>query len=512
MKKIAIIDLGSNSARMIIMKISNKNSYKMIEQEKDMVRLSENMGKEKTLKEPAMNRTIHVLKLFKRLIEAHKAHVVHAYATAALRNAKNQEEFLFRVKKEVGLDLKVISGKEEAYYDFLGVINTIDSRDFVMIDIGGGSTEIGLIRDRKLVESVSLPYGSVVLTESFLGEHRVCHEKLKALEGFMKKEMKKLKWLEQGKKLPIIGLGGSIRTVAKIDRKHIGFPLERLHNYQLTYEEFQSAYEKAIQEKLSDRKKVPGINKERADIIAGGLAPLKVLMDMLDSKKLIVSGNGLREGVFYENYLKDFDIHNNLVSDVLRHSVENGLKNYDVNMEHSIQVKKIGLLLFDELLDLHKLGTKERPILEVAALLHDIGIYVDYYNHHKHGFYLVLNSRINGLTNRELLMCAFLVGMHRNFKFKKDWKEYDMLISEDDYNTIRKLALLLKMSEMLDRNEYGSVKDIKANISKEHAKIILTSNNSLELEIEAAMKSEDDFYKLFKRKLIMELRHIQKIN
>jgi exopolyphosphatase/guanosine-5'-triphosphate,3'-diphosphate pyrophosphatase len=177
------------------------------------------------------------------------------------------------------------------------------------------------------------------------------------------------------------------------------------------------------------------------------------------------------------------------------------LKNYDVNIGHSEHTEKLALSLFDQMQELHGLGEAERKILSTAALLHDIGMYVDYYNHHKHGFYLVLNSRINGLTARELVMCAFIVAMHENEDFKQDWKEYDALIDKSDYETIKKLSLFLRIAEKLDRNEYGSVEDIACYITDDSIQIMLKSSNYPELEIAAAMKSEKNFEKLFNKRL-----------
>ncbi|MBZ4644519.1 MAG: exopolyphosphatase / guanosine-5-triphosphate,3-diphosphate pyrophosphatase [Petroclostridium sp.] len=500
-KKFAIIDLGSNSVRMIIMKVYEDGSYKMIDQAKEMVRLSEGMGEENTLKPMAIKRTLYTLKLFKKLIEVHKVDEVFTIATAAVRNAVNQRFFLDKVKFETGFDFQVISGEDEGYYGYLGVINTIQIKDCVIIDTGGASTELVRVENRRVKNAVSLPYGAVVLTEKFLLKDVITSDSLEKLQEFMYKQLEDIKWLKEAKGLPIVGLGGSIRTLAKIDKKKAGFPLESLHNYQMSYNAVTYAYDRVTKSNLEDRKSIPGVGKERADIIAAGLAPVRCLMDYLKSDTLIISGNGLREGVFFKKYLEVCNNGDEIVSDVLRHSIENTLKNYDVNIGHSEHTEKLALSLFDQMQELHGLGEAERKILSTAALLHDIGMYVDYYNHHKHGFYLVLNSRINGLTARELVMCAFIVAMHENEDFKQDWKEYDALIDKSDYETIKKLSLFLRIAEKLDRNEYGSVEDIACYITDDSIQIMLKSSNYPELEIAAAMKSEKNFEKLFNKRL-----------
>lgn len=500
-KKFAIIDLGSNSVRMIIMQVYEDGSYKMVDQAKEMVRLSEDMGEEMTLKPLAIQRTLYTLKLFKKLIDAHRVDQVFTIATAAVRNASNQQFFLDKVKVETGFDFEVISGEMEAYYDYLGVVNTIDLKDCIIIDIGGASTELVWVENRKMKEAVSLPYGAVTLTEKFLDKDVISAEKLKRLEQFMDRQYSEIEWLEDVAKLPVVGLGGSIRTLAKIDKRKIGFPLASLHNYQMTAGEVAYAYDMVVRANLEERKDIPGVGKERADIIVGGLTPIKVLMGHLKAHRLIISGNGLREGVFFQNYVRDLNHGGEIIEDVLFHSVENTLKNYEANRKHSYHVQKLALSLFDQTKEMHRMGEEERKLLSVGALLHDIGMYVDYYNHHKHGFYLTLNSRLNGLRNRELVMCAFIVAMHREEEFKEDWKSYNMLIDKNDYETIKKLSLFVRIAEKLDRSEYGSVEDVVCYLTPDALQIMLKTSNAPELEIAAAMKNGKAFEKIFHKKL-----------
>lgn len=494
-KKFAVIDLGSNSVRMIIMKVYRDRSYKMIDHAKEMVRLSEGMGEDNTLKPDAMRRTLHTLKLFKKSIAVHAVDQVFTIATAAVRNASNQRFFLDKMKRETGFDFDVISGDQEGYYDYLGVINTIQIDDCVIIDTGGASTELVLVKNRQVENVISLPYGAVVLTEKFAAKHEKTQA---AVEKFMEEQFNEIAWLEEAAGLPVVGLGGSIRTLAKIGRKENGFVIETLHNYEMSLRKVTATYRKVVDTEVQERRYIPGVAKERGDIIAAGLVPVKVLMKILHSDKLIISGNGLREGVFYKNYLKGCKYR---IQDVLTHSIDNILKNYDANMQHCYHVQKLALSLFDQTQTLHGLGAEERRLLGAAALLHDIGMYVDYYNHHKHGFYLILNTRLYGLCHRELVMCAFIVGMHRITELKQDWKEYKAIIDKDDYEMVKKLALFVRLAEKLDRNEYGSVDDIECCITDDSIQMMLKTNYDSDLEIAVAMKNEKAFEKVFDRKL-----------
>lgn len=297
--KLAIIDLGSNSARMIIMKVYEDGSYKMLDQVKEMVRLSEGMGETMTLRPRAIKRTIDGLRLFKKLIQIHEVDQVRLIATAAVRNAQNQQFFLEKVRTETGLEFQVITGEREAYYGYLGVINTIDIADCIIIDVGGASTELTLVENRRFKESISFPFGAVLLSEVFLEKDKISPGKLKKLEEYILEKLKTVPWLSKNSHLPVVGLGGTARTFGKIDKNQIGFPLSSLHNYRLAAKEVYNIYSRVAKADLRQRRAITGINKERADIIVGGMVPIKMLMQYLKAKELIISGNGLREGVFF---------------------------------------------------------------------------------------------------------------------------------------------------------------------------------------------------------------------
>ncbi len=497
--KLAIIDLGSNSARMIIMKVYEDGSYKMLDQVKEMVRLSEGMGETMTLRPRAIKRTIDGLRLFKKLIEIHEVDQVRLIATAAVRNAQNQQFFLEKVRTETGLEFQVITGEREAYYGYLGVINTIDIADCIIIDVGGASTELTLVENRRFKESISFPFGAVLLSEVFLEKDKISPGKLKKLEEYILEKLKTVPWLSKNSHLPVVGLGGTARTFGKIDKNQIGFPLSSLHNYRLVAKEVYNIYSRVAKADLRQRRAITGINKERADIIVGGMVPIKMLMQYLKAKELIISGNGLREGVFFEQYLKSKQ--NRILENVLFHSVNNTLKNYHANLKHSYHVQKLALMIFDQTKELHQLGAGERKLLAVGALLHDIGTYVDYYNYHKHGFYLVLNSRLNGLRNRELVLCALIVALHRELEYKGDWRQFQMLIDQKDYEMIKKLSLLVHIAEKLDRSEHGSIEKVECIMKEDTLQLKLKAKAPPDLEIAAALKCKRAFKKYFQKKL-----------
>ncbi len=496
--KYAVIDLGSNSIRMNLIRTNEDGAYILFDQIKEMVRLSEGMESSKVLQKAPMDRTLFALKLFDNLLKANKIENVNCLATAAVRMAKNQDEFLARVKSELGFDFRVLSGDEEAYYDYLGVINSIDLDTFIMIDVGGASTEIGLIKDRSLINSISFPFGSVTLSEKFMDKDRR-KRSLDKIRDFIGEKYDELYWLEEAKGLPVVGLGGVVRTLAKIDLNLNNHQLIYMHNYQMDKREMERVFKLICNTKSEKIKDINGISRARADIITGGIMPLKILLERINSNKLVISGNGLRDGYFYKDfYVKKYNTE--VIDDILSESIKNIKKLYNINEFHSDNVNRISMQLFDSLRDTLGFKLEDRKILDVASRLHDIGMYIEYFNHHIHGFYLMLNSRINGLSNKELIATALLVGSHRDKTMKKLWKDYASIITKDRYEEISHLSILLKIAEKLDRSEAGNIKDLIIEVD-DRVNIGCRCSENSELEIVGAHMYNQVFEKAFNRPL-----------
>ena len=485
---------------MNIMGINARGGYAVYDQAKEMVRLSEGLSGDQLLKDEPMERTLKALDYFSNLIKVYGVTEVHALSTAAVRQAKNQREFVERIHAETGLTFRILSGEEEAYYDYLGVINAIALEDAVIVDIGGGSTEIILVRNRRLVNAISIPYGSVILTERFFKSEKTKKKDIAACEAFLLKTFKSIPWLKQGKSMPIIGLGGIIRTLGKVDRNINRYSGELMHNYQMSGAELNQIFDLIHSTDLKEIDKIEGISKRRSDIMTMGIMPLKVLQKLLQSPSLVISSNGLREGYFFAYYL-DAIGEPMIVPDVLRHSKYNLLRLYGANIAHALHVKKLVETLFDQLQVIHDFDLEMRKILSTAAMLHDIGMHIGYYDHHIHGMYLLLNSRIDGLSYDENMAVAFLVGNHRESQLKDRVREFETRLGKEQIQRLQRLSVLLQLAEQLDRSEVGIIDDLEIEVNEEKVSIKTLADRYPELDIQSAMRFSDRFSKHFQREL-----------
>ncbi|GAJ26077.1 exopolyphosphatase [Liquorilactobacillus sucicola DSM 21376 = JCM 15457] len=302
MENFVVIDLGSNSIRMTISQINDKKEVKVTHQLKEMVRLSENMGSKKILQKEPIERTLKALSTFKDTYSKLKNVKITALATAAVRQARNQADFLKLVKKRIGIEFNVISGEREAYLDFLGVTRTLPIEDnCIIMDTGGASTELILVKNKEVSDLISLPLGSVTVSQEFSLNNEIAASDLFKAMTFVEKKITDINWLFDAHKAQLVVLGGSNRTLAKIARrKQNKDKLPCLHGYRLTSEEAFEIFADLVDLNQAKREKIPGLAKARADVIIGGLIPISLILRTLHIPEILFSNNGLREGALLD--------------------------------------------------------------------------------------------------------------------------------------------------------------------------------------------------------------------
>lgn len=305
MTVISVIDLGSNSVRMTVSRYHSDGSYEVLARFQEMVRLSAGMGAEKVLQEEAIKRTITALEKFKQALKTYDPAKLETYAvaTAAVRQASNQAEFLTLFKQTMGFELRILTGEEEAHFDYVGIINTFSVNDALILDTGGASSELVLVRNRQAVHAVSLPVGAVNITEAYLERDKVSAAAFFQAVLSLRQLFGDIAWLRESVNMPLIALGGSNRTLAKISRKKRQVQDMPIHGYHMSISEVAKIYESILAENLDGRKKMAGLAKERADIIVGGLLPLVEILLFTESQQVIFSQSGLREGFLFEQIM-----------------------------------------------------------------------------------------------------------------------------------------------------------------------------------------------------------------
>jgi exopolyphosphatase/guanosine-5'-triphosphate,3'-diphosphate pyrophosphatase len=504
MKRIGIIDLGSNTARLLVANIYDNGGYRVIDQIKESVRLSEEMTDDNILRPKRVRQTIQTLQMFKRLCECNGVEQIVAVATAAVRRARNQRSFIDEVKHATGIELQVLSGEEESYYVYLGAINSLDFNEGVIMDLGGGSFEIIYVEKRRLMHSVTIPYGAVTLTEKFALQDKVTPEQLANIENFVREQLdEQAPWLKKAleKNLPIIGIGGSMRNLGKISRKKERYPLDMNHNYPIKVETARSIYEHVKGLDLDRRMRIPGLSNERADIFTGALATIVTVAEYINAPEIVVGTAGLREGILYAYAMPN--VKTKPLEDMLETSLLNELSYFNMNIPHAKQVYKLALSMFDQLRSLHKLPASYRRILKTAAYMHDVGSAIRYYDHHRHSYYLIMHTNIYGLTHREQVMAAFIAAAHRKQDRPRDWARFKGVLEEGDPEIIAKLGVLVRIAESFDRTMSGAVEDVACDVLGDSVIMKTQAKADVSLEIKDALTSSFYFKRAYGKNLVI---------
>lgn len=501
MEKIGIIDLGSNSARLVIVNLFEDGFFMVVDELKESVRLGQDMERDGFLKPQRVAETIKTLRMFKRLCDVSGVNRIIGVATEAVRRAKNQRSFLDEIQTSCGVKLRVLTAEEEAVLVYRGVINTMDIPKGVILEIGGGCTKIIYYNRRNMLRFATIPYGAVTLTDMFAGQGLKPEEQAVKTEEFFLEKLNEIDWLgEIDPDAQMIGVGGSFRNLFKINKMVHKYPLDVVHNFNMDVETFYPVYDMIKVLDLDKKKKIKGLSAERADILPAALAVIKTFITRLNFDNFTFSGSGLREGIMFNQALPSTI--DKPILDVMNYSLTTLVKYYGCDESHVEHVVNLSVQLFKQLRVLHKFPRQYLKVLKIAAMLHDCGMRIKYYNHQRHSCYMILNSTIYGVSHREIVLAAFTACCHKKEDINAySWNQYRDILQEDDAEIVKRLGVMLRIAESLDRSHAGVVKGINCDILGDSVIMKTEVEGDASLEIRDALAASAEFKKSFRKNL-----------
>lgn len=505
---VGFVDIGTNAVRLLVVRVNPNFSFTVISQEKEVIRLGEGEFKDSLLKPEAMDRAVFVCGKFADLAKTYGATNIIAIGTSAIREARNQSEFLQRLFRETGLNVHVISGKEEARLIYLGVSSGIDigEEKAIFVDLGGGSTEIAIGDQYKLCYIHSLRLGAIRLTSQFVGEgwtgpisdhvYKQMKNQVRSKTNEVKAQVKacgaRRAWGSSG---TIINLAEIASKMFKKDTNGGALFLTRKNLKKLASE--------LCSLPLEERKKLPGINPERADIIVAGAAIMETVMEDFGLEDICVSHKELRDGLLVD-YLSDFESYRELQKAPVRHrSILHLGRSFNFDEKHSETVSALALQMFDSAkqIGLHNLDSKERELLLYAASLHDIGDFISFNDHHLHSHYIISNSELYGFDPQEISIMANVARFHRKkLPSKKALKTTNL--EEKSKTAIAILSTFLRLAEKLDRSHCAMVKRLQfAKTEKDAILLTFYSDTDCSLEEWSIVQNRQAFFDAFQKQL-----------
>lgn len=519
-KVVGLIDLGTNSVRLMVVRLNPNKSFTIINQHKVMVRLGEGEFTRGVLRKEAMDRTILVLKRFVEMAINLGAKDFWAVATSATRDAENRQHFIDRVNEEADLHLKVISGLEEARLIYLGVSSGfhLGDRTAIFMDIGGGSTETILGNQFEFFSLDSMKLGAVRLKNMFFLENDegpVSSERYALLQQYVRNSaLRSIQRIKGCESHLAIGSSGTIETLYEIARRN-NIPGRRSDLEEgeevLSLQELKNTINLICSMPLKERKKLNGMNPQRADIIIPGGAILHTLMEDMELDEIHVSRRSLRHGLLHDYLLrgKYGYLEAEQQISVREQSVLQLGRSCGFNETHARHISQLAVELFESGREagLHRLGKDEGELLRYSAMLHDIGMFLSFSNHHAHTYYIIGNAELLGFYAREIAVMAATAFYHSKKYPKKKHPEFSGL-DPDSQELVKVLSMLLSIAESLDRSHHQLVH--RTHFSRHGDRLVLNveAQEGHEIEIWALENHQKYFKKTFGEDFDVEITRV----
>jgi exopolyphosphatase / guanosine-5'-triphosphate,3'-diphosphate pyrophosphatase len=442
LEPLAVIDIGSNSGRVDVVSVDRFGHLDVLQTLGTPLRLVHELTNGGTLGEPVIERTVSALRGFQAIARGAGARRVKVVATAAVREATNGQSFVERLTRETGLDIEVITGEAEARYSFLGALYGLPVEHGMLIDIGGGSMQIAQFRDRYLTQAWSLPLGALRLSDRFLLTDPPTASEIRRLQEHVRGLVEAARIPPLQPEEQVVGTGGTLRTVARIDRAAQGYPVHRLHGYVIERRVLASMGARLASQPAATRTRTPGLGASRFDSIVGGALGAQVTLDVLRGTSILVSGQGLREGIALSHAGDRLPP----PSEVRVAAVAGLGSRFATWNQRSAQQRAwfaktlVDVLGWDAAPEL-------RETLAHAATILDVGRSVDLYNLHEHTLDIVMAADLSGFSHRGIALLAAVVRLAG--KDGANLKQFAPLVSAADHAPLARVAAILALADAL---------------------------------------------------------------
>jgi exopolyphosphatase / guanosine-5'-triphosphate,3'-diphosphate pyrophosphatase len=498
---IAAIDVGSNAIRLAIANASTDGGYQTIYSTREPVRLGQDVFTKGTISAHTIDRTIQTFNTFKEEIARHHATYVKAVGTSAIREALNRDAVLKTITKATGVEISLIGGEEEARLIHLAVKQAINLKGKValLIDIGGGSVEVVLADDTTVLCTESFAMGSVRLLKIL--DEKAGEERFNTLvTEYVDATQRRLEQEIGNQKIDVcIGTGGSIEAIGDLRREFF----DKNSNQKVTADELKSLVKKLRGTTFEERIGQYKLRPDRADVIVPAAIVLQKIVQQAGVSEVAIPGIGLKDGVLLEMIAEVRDQEKRLYRKQVVESARRLGKKYCYDEKHATIVAKLGLQIFDQTQTFHELDSEARLILEVAALLHDIGHYVNVANHHKHTMYLIQSSPLIGLTQMQMDVVANVARYHRKSAPKLTHKPYEDLPPKQRL-MISQLAAILRLADALDHEHAQTVDSVEVDFKRPRFMFRLKGKGDMLLEKWALAAKRDMFESVFDANVVVE--------
>lgn len=500
MQAISAIDMGSNAIRMVIGRLNaSQDEVEVVDNIRIPVRLGQDVFSVGQIGEPTMQAALDAFSRFRKTADEFDVKRIRAVATSAMREAENSDILVDRIVQQTGIQVEIISGEEEARLVHIAVGKAIDleHKTAVLIDIGGGSIEVAIARDSQIITTESYDIGTVRLLrrldDSDEPSFRVLlREYTQSVRRYINRELDKLK-------VDVcIGTGGNIEEMGNLRKKLFKQDTDRL----ITVSELEDLEEKLSKMTVDQRIKKLKLRPDRADVILPATMALLMIAREAHIKEIKIPGVGLKDGVLWDMIPGSTRAHLPQREQALTSAMRLGQK-YQFDAQHGARVAKTARSIFDQTSELHNLEESDRLLLEVAAILHDIGHFIGALDHDQHGYYILKNSPLIGLDERQQEIVANIIRYHRKAAPTKNQDEHFKALAQKDRLIVTKLCALLRLADATEVSHTTRIQKVELKKAKGCWQLKLFGEGNLLLEGWALEKRKALFEDVFGTKLEM---------
>jgi len=497
---LGVVDIGSNTIRSLIVEAAPDGALRTLDDEREVARLAAGLNRQGRLSRGAIGRAVTALQRMAEIARGRGVEGMSVVATSAIRNAANRRQFVDRVRAETGLRVRVISEQEEAELAFESAARSFDLGDHpcAVVDVGGGSTEVILALGSHIQQVHSLHLGAVVLTEGCPASDPMRRREFKAMRRRVRRAIDEAGIEAEPPPQFLIASGGTAATVAQMAMARQGLAGRPVQGFEMTQAELLHLREALLRRSLAERRGMPGLSPDRADIIIAGVIILYELMARLKVNALRVSAHGIRHALLNRMITRRFPGAGPPARPRRLAAAEAFARSLHVEETHGRQVQRLAVSLFDQVCGPLDLDPGARDLLASAALLHDVGYVVAFRGHHKHTYRLIAHAQLDGFTPREREIIALVARYHRRTGPKKSHRGWAALGRGDRW-LVRRLAAILRIADALDRRHSQRVLDVRCRLTRQKARFAVLSNIEPTVEMHAAEGKSNLFRKVFDR-------------
>lgn len=500
--KYGIIDIGSNTMRLVIYKRDTNGRLKEIENVKMVVRLREDLTLEGNLSESGITKLINILLSFQEVTRHHKIKEVKCVATATIRQANNQEEILEEVSNKTDFSMRILSEYEEAYYGNLAIIHSFSIDEAITIDIGGGSTEITYFKNREMQDYHSFPFGVLSLKKQFVSGDIPTVEEKEQISAFIKRNFESLNWLHN-KRVPVIAIGGSARNMAQIHQGICKYPLKDIHQYQMNLADIHELNHYLSNLSCMQLLKVDGLSNDRADIIIPGIEVFESLVVITEAPVFLVSKKGLRDGIFCQDLMRLSG--GKTFQNVIEQSLFELAQDFKVNQNFAGQLSKISASIFIDLKNSGLVDFSEEDLfyLMKGASIYNFGEIISFEARSEHTFFLLTNRMIDGMNHKERIKLALIASYKNKDLFVQLVDPFQKWFSKAEQKKMRILGSILKLAWSLNSTKRNIVEEIAMTAEPDQIHLEVTCEKGWKLEEYQANQQKKFLEKLLKRRIFI---------